>query len=81
MPGDQATRKVQHREIRVGPLLPTDQQAAIAIEPAVRTFHDPSPRSRSFTLGLALIATTANPRHHADLPDMLIDPAVDFPVK
>lgn len=78
MPDDQTTRKVQHREIRVGALFPADQQASITIEPAVRAFDDPAPRPCSVTLGLALIPTTSNPRHHPDLPDMLIDAATDI---
>ncbi len=72
MPDDQATRKVQHGEIHVGALFPADQQASIAIEPAMRAFDDPAPRPRSFSLRLAFLPTAANPRHHADLPDMLI---------
>ncbi len=36
MPDDQTTRKLQHREIRVGALFPADQQTSITIEPAVR---------------------------------------------
>lgn len=78
MPDDQAARKVQHREIGVRALFPADQQASIAIEPAMRPFDDPAPRPRAFTLGLALVPTAANPRHHADLPDMLINPAANI---
>ncbi len=44
----------------------------------MRSFNDPAPCPRSFTLGLALIPTTPNPRHHADLPDMVIDAASDI---
>ncbi len=57
---------------------PADQQAPVAIEPAMRAFDDPASRPRSLTLGLVLVPTTSNPRHHADLPDMLIDPATDI---
>ena len=78
MPDDQTTRKVQHREIRVGALFPSDQQASIAIEPTMRAFDDPAPRPCSVTHGLALIPTTSNPRHHADLPDMVVHTTTDI---
>lgn len=77
MPDDQTTGKVQHRQIGVGALLPEDQQTPIAIEPARRTLHDPALRSRPLTLGLVLIPTPTNPRHHPDLPDMFIHTAPD----
>ncbi len=78
MPDDQTTGKVQHGQIRIGALFPSDQQASIAVEPAMSPFDDPAPRPCSVTLGLALIPTTSNPGHHPDLPDMLIDAATDI---
>ncbi len=60
MPDDQTTRKLQHREIRVGALFPADQQTSITIEPAVRAFDDPAPRPRAFSIGLALIASSSS---------------------
>ena len=78
MPDDQITRKVQHRQIRVGALFPSDQQASIAVDPAMGPFDDPAPRPRAFPLGLVLIASSANPRHHPGLPDMVVNPASDI---
>lgn len=78
MPDDQATRKLQHRQIRVRALFPADQQASIAVEPAMRPFDDPASRPSAFTLGLALVSAATNPRHHPDLPDMLVNPAADI---
>lgn len=78
MPDDLTTGKMQHREICIDPFFPADQHASIAIEPAMRPFHHPAPRLRFFTLGLALIAKPANPRHHADLSDIVMDAASDI---
>lgn len=78
MPDDQTAGKVQHGPIRIGALFPADQQTAITIEPAVRAFDDPAPRPRAFPLGLALIASSANPRHHANLPDMVVHATTDI---
>lgn len=78
MPNDQATSKMQHGQISVGPLFPQDQQVAIAIAPAMRSLYNASSPPRTLALGLALIATTANPRHHADPQGMLVQTAPDI---
>lgn len=78
MPDYQTTGKVQHGQIRVGALFPSDQQASIAIEPTVRAFDDPASGPRAITLGLGFIPTPTNPRHHADLPDMLVHTPTDI---
>lgn len=44
----------------------------------MRPFDDPPSCSRSLTSVLALVPATANPRHHADLPNMLINPSPDI---
>ncbi len=75
MSDDQATGKMQHGPKRVGPLFPTNQQASIPIEPAMRSLDNPSSCPRTLALGLALVPTTTNPLHHADPPDMLMNPA------
>ncbi len=78
MPDDQTTRKVQHCEIRVGTLFPANEQASIAIEPAMRSFDDPATCPRTFALCLAFVPTATNPRHHADLPDMVAHTTTDI---
>ncbi len=78
MPNNQTTGKLQHRQIRVSPFFPTDQQPPIPIEPAMRSFNHPASCSRAFSVRLSFVSTPSNPGHHTDLPHVVIDTASDI---
>jgi hypothetical protein len=66
---------MQHRDIGVGALLPSDEDSPEAIHPAVRSLHDPAARLvAGGALDLALLLTAAgNVASEAELVDERVD--------
>lgn len=78
MPNNQTTCELQHCQISIGTFFPADQQSSITIEPTMRPFNQPASCSRTLSLRLGFVATPSNPRHHASLPNVVIDPLSDI---
>src|ERR671928_1665865 len=67
-PGDEPEREVEHGEVGIGPLLPTDQDATEPVQPGVGALHHPAPGlGAGVPLGLPLLAPGPQVRGEAEL--------------